>query len=136
MVDDLGMEQAPTGAVPTLLVVDDDEMVRTTTARILARAGYEVVQAANAAEALLRCEQGLVPDLVLSDVVMPGESGYDLARRLRDRHPDLAVLLFSGYTPAAIARHGMDGEGFPLLQKPVRAADLVAAVQDLVGAAA
>src|SRR5437763_13741844 len=100
------MDCAPTP--PTVLVVDDDEIVRSTTARILARAGYAVSEAATAGEALARCESAGGFDLMLSDVVMPGQSGYDLARAVTERSPQTNVLLISGYTPTAIARHGLD----------------------------
>src|SRR3954470_13363890 len=100
--------ESPGPSSPSVLVVDDDEIVRTTTARILTRAGYSVSEAASAGEAVARCESADAFDLVLSDVVMPGQSGYDLARAVRVMSPRTAVVLVSGYTPTAMARHGLD----------------------------
>jgi len=117
----------------TVLVVEDDEVVRGATTRILSAAGYAVAQAASAAEALERVERLDDLDLVISDVVMPGESGFELARRARELRPGAQILLMSGYTPTAMARHGIDGEVVRLLAKPVSRPDLLAAVEELVG---
>jgi two-component system, cell cycle sensor histidine kinase and response regulator CckA len=118
---------------PSVLVVEDDDVVRGATTRILSEAGYSVAQAANAAEALERCERLDTLDLLISDVVMPGPSGYELARRTQELCPEAAILLMSGYTPTAMARHGLDGEVFRLLAKPVGRRELLGAVCALVG---
>jgi two-component system, cell cycle sensor histidine kinase and response regulator CckA len=118
----------------TVLVVEDDEVVRGATTRILAAAGYAVAQAASAAEAIERCERLDELDLLITDVVMPGESGFELARRTRELRPDAQILLMSGYTPTAMARHGLDGEVFQVLAKPVSRPDLLAAVDEALGA--
>jgi signal transduction histidine kinase/CheY-like chemotaxis protein len=81
-----------------ILLTEDDESVRQSTQRMLTQAGYTVISAPNGPVALERFEQAVEPfDLLLSDVVMPGMSGSELARRLRERQPDLAVLYMSGY---------------------------------------
>jgi two-component system, cell cycle sensor histidine kinase and response regulator CckA len=81
-----------------ILLTEDDESVRQSTQRMLTQAGYTVITAPNGPVALERFEQAVEPfDLLLSDVVMPGMSGSELARRLRERQPDLAVLYMSGY---------------------------------------
>jgi two-component system KDP operon response regulator KdpE len=80
-----------------ILVVDDAPMVRTVTRRMLESGGYEVIEAADAAEALRLFEQER-PRVVLSDVVMPGMRGTDLARALRAIEPGVAVILVSGDT--------------------------------------
>ncbi len=81
-----------------ILVVDDEELVRTLTVQVLERAGYEVVGAGDAQLALDLLEEGRF-DLVLSDVVMPGLSGVELLNELRDTQPDLPVLLMTGGSP-------------------------------------
>jgi len=92
-----GMEEMPEGA-ETILLVEDEAFVREVTGEVLKSAGYEVLIARNAAEAtgvyVGRC--GGV-ELLLSDVVMPGENGRVLARRLQREHPQLKVLLVTGY---------------------------------------
>ncbi|TNC63109.1 PAS domain S-box protein [Rubellimicrobium roseum] len=101
------------------LLVDDEDLVRMSTADMLTDLGYEVVEATSAEEALRRMDEGLAPDLVVTDHLMPGLSGVDLARELRSRRPELPVLIVSGYAE-------MDGiaPGFPRLTKPFRAAEL------------
>ncbi len=117
-----------------VLVVDDDDMVRWSTARTLRRAGYDVLEAGGAEEALI-CMQEYGPrvTLVLSDVIMPKQSGYDLGRIVRSRWPETQVVLISGYTPVAMGRHGIETDGFPLLRKPVT--DLASAIAEMIGPA-
>jgi len=81
-----------------VLVVDDDELVRSLTVRVLERAGYSVVSAASAAHALELVGRDSI-DLVVSDVVMPGLTGVELLTELRSRKPDLPVLLMTGGSP-------------------------------------
>ncbi|MFI5302672.1 MAG: ATP-binding protein, partial [Polyangiales bacterium] len=101
----------------SILVVEDEAALRNVVRRTLTSVGYRVIVAANAAEALDVCSQR--PDqvqLVLTDVVMPGMSGRELAERLVTLCPTIKVLFMSGYTDEAIARHGVLGPGF--LRKP------------------
>ena len=126
---------APAEAAPDqvlVLVVDDDDMVRWSTARTLRRAGYDVLEAGGAEEALI-CMQEYAErvTLVLSDVIMPKQSGYDLGRIVQSRWPGTEVVLISGYTPVAMGRHGIETDGFPLLRKPVP--DLAEAIAQLIG---
>ena len=117
-----------------LLLVDDDDIVRSTSARLLRRAGYEVHEAASAEEALLCMQQhGSGVRLVLSDVVMPRQNGHSLAVSVREGWPEVEVVLFTGYTPVAMDRHGIDTGGFRVLQKPVL--DLPAFVAGVIGPA-
>jgi DNA-binding response OmpR family regulator len=120
---------APNGA--TILVVEDEDAIRTLTHRILTRHGYQVVEAASPAAAL---ELDVQPDLLLTDVVMPGMSGKALSDRLRESHPELPVLFMSGYTDNVMDRYGLDAAGDSLLHKPFNAQQLLSAVQDLLGA--
>ncbi|MBP1805218.1 PAS domain S-box protein [Rubellimicrobium aerolatum] len=118
-------ERAPAGG--TVLLVDDEDLVRASTAALLAELGFGVVEAASAGEALDRLDGGLAPDLVITDHLMPGMHGTDLARLLRARRPGLPVLVISGYA-------GVDGiaPDLPRLAKPFRRADLGTAVADLL----
>jgi CheY-like chemotaxis protein len=111
----------------TALLVDDEDLVRMSTADMLMDLGYEVVEAQSAEEALRMVQEGLRPDLVVTDHLMPGMSGVDLARDLRSRRPDLPVLIVSGYAEA-------DGvaPGLPRLTKPFRSAELAACLAALV----
>ena len=117
----------------TVVVVEDEDAIRTLTRRILSRQGYEVVEADTPEHALSLCE-AMKPDLLLTDVVMPGMSGKDLSERLRERHADLRVLFMSGYTDNALDRYGLDAGGDSLLQKPFNGRELLEAVQEALAA--
>ncbi|HOV85679.1 MAG TPA: response regulator [Syntrophobacteraceae bacterium] len=118
-------ERRQIGGGKRVLVVEDEESMRELLRTILSRLGFEVFVAANGGEALLRVEeQGLEPDLVLTDVVMPGMSGAVLAERLRRSQPDLKVLFMSGYTDDAIVHHRMSDHGTPFIQKPFSIDDI------------
>jgi CheY-like chemotaxis protein len=128
------LEPAPE-ATSTVLVVDDETAVRSTTARILARAGYEVLQAGSADQALAILHERGPVDAMLSDVVMPGANGFELAGAVRDISPSTAVLLFTAYTSAAIDRHNLRGTSEArLLQKPLERHELLDAVATAVAA--
>jgi len=103
----------------TILVAEDDEVLRPMVRTILRRQGYTVLDAPNVGDAVAcaAAHQGPI-HLLLSDVVMPGGSGRDLARRLAETRPDTKVLYVSGYTDDAIVHHGMLEPGLEYLQKP------------------
>ena len=108
-----------------ILVVEDEPSLRKLVGGMLTRMGYRVSVAANGDEALILVEKkGQVPDLLLTDVVMPGLSGAELAKRLRLVMPQLRVLYMSGYTNDAIVHHGVLDPGTPFIQKPMSAAAL------------
>src|SRR5829696_3225729 len=90
--------ESESGPASTVLVVDDETSVRSSTARLLARAGYEVLQASSADEALAILHERGPVDAMLSDVVMPGANGFELASAVRDIAPATSVLLFTAYT--------------------------------------
>ena len=106
-------------SVGLALVVDDHDMVRITTAELMTELGYEVIQARSAEEAAEHIGRGIHVDLIVTDQIMPGMSGVDLARIVRARSPRTLVLLVSGYS---------DPNGVPpdliCLHKPFRKADL------------
>jgi two-component system cell cycle sensor histidine kinase/response regulator CckA len=103
----------------TILLVEDEDHVRSAARGILRRQHYHVVDAKNGNEALLLCEQhaGII-DLLLTDVVMPNMSGVELARRIAAIRPVTKVLFMSGYTDDAVIRHGAVGTGITFVQKP------------------
>jgi len=112
-------QQAPLGGIETILVVEDDEEVRTTAVELLSDLGYRVLKAADAASALAIVESGIPIDLLFTDVVMPGPMrSPELARKARERLPGIGVLFTSGYTENAIVHGGRLDEGVNLLPKP------------------
>jgi CheY-like chemotaxis protein len=117
-----------------ILLVDDDEHVRSVIARILDRAGHDVTVAGNAREALSAADRiGKSLELLLTDVVMPGMGGVDLSRELRQRDPSLKVLLFSGYPGRDLEGLGSD-RGVEYLAKPVGPQELLERIDRLLGA--
>jgi CheY-like chemotaxis protein len=114
---EIGAEM-PTGD-ETILLVEDDLAVREVTRRILERQGYTLLEAQNGQEALrlLSHERGHI-SLLLADVIMPGMSGKELARKAVQISPDLKTLFMSGYTDETIAQHGVLEPGVAFLQKP------------------
>src|SRR5262249_45004768 len=102
----------------TVLLVEDEDAVRVLVRLVLGPQGYRVVEARNGNEALALAERHDGPiDLLISDVVMPGLSGPDLAGRLADRRPGLRVLFLSGYTEDEVLRRGVRGGAAAFLHK-------------------
>ncbi len=125
-------EDLPRGS-ETILVVEDEEEVRKLAAHILQRQGYKVLEAPQGGDALLICEQHQDPiHLMLTDVVMPGMSGHQLAKRLKSLQPEMEVLYMSGYTDNAIAQHGVLGEGVNYIQKPFTVDGLARKVREVL----
>jgi len=118
-----------------ILVVEDEDLIRNLAEQILIDRGYRVVTAASAAEALeLVGRLGAELDLLVTDIVMPGLSGLDLAQRLRRRQPKLPVLFMSGYSDSPLLRSGLAREGAAFLQKPFSADALERRVRELIDA--
>ena len=117
----------------TILVVDDNREIREVVDRVLAFAGYQVLTAEHGEDALrvLR-EHGGQVDLLLTDVVMPGLNGGELARRVAVSHPALRVLFTSGYADDAIARHGVLAQGVEFIAKPYSLQALAAKVREVL----
>jgi CheY-like chemotaxis protein len=111
-----------------VLLVDDEELVRLSTADMLADLGYRVVEAGSAEEALRMLDGGLTADILVSDHLMPGMTGSDLAREAMERRPGMPVLIVSGYADA----EGMAPD-LPRLTKPFRQADLAASLAAVTG---
>jgi signal transduction histidine kinase len=113
------------GGSETILVVEDDPFVRNYVNAQLIQLGYRALLAANGPEALAEIEKGLVFDLLLTDMIMPGGmNGRQLADAVRLRRPSVHVLYTSGYTEDAIIHHGRLDPGVLLLPKPYRRSDL------------
>ncbi len=117
-----------TGGAGLALLVDDEELVRETTATMLGELGYQVIEASAAEEALQRVEAGLRPTLLITDHLMPGMTGTDMALRLRERIPDLPVLIVSGYAEVESLAGSL-----PHLTKPFRQEELAASLRALNG---
>ena len=145
-----GQEEEPAGPPPparpatprarpgtTVLVVEDDDGVRQLTRRVLDQCGYTVVEARSGAEALELLGRGESPiAAMVSDMMMPGMSGIELATVVRRRWPGLPVLFLSGYTGADVADAGLHGPLQQFLQKPYSPDALAAAMHELLQRAA
>jgi CheY-like chemotaxis protein len=118
------------GGTETILVVEDDALVRNYVATQLAGLGYTTLTAANATEALEYIDGPKDFDLLFTDVIMPGSlNGRQLAEEALRRRPGLKVLYTSGYTENAIVHHGRLDPGVLLLAKPYRKSDLARMVR-------
>ncbi|MBI2838034.1 MAG: response regulator [Acidobacteria bacterium] len=118
------------GGTETVLVVEDDEAIRRLVGQFLSLRGYHVILHANALDALHAAAQHTDPiGLLLTDVVLPGLSGPELASRVAKMHPWLKVLYMSGYTDEAIMDHGLIEPGTAFLQKPFTPDALVGKVR-------
>jgi CheY-like chemotaxis protein len=122
------------GGCETVLVVEDDRLVRDYVLAQLHSLGYVTLQAANAAEALAIVASGEPFDLLFTDVIMPGKmNGRRLADELLKTRPDLKVVYTSGYTENAIIHHGRLDSGVLLLAKPYRKSDLARIIRKALG---
>jgi PAS domain S-box-containing protein len=114
----------------TVMVVEDEASVRDMTSTVLRRAGYDVTSVSDGAEALERLIGLTQPiDILVTDVVMPGMSGIDLAERVLDRFADAGVVLLSGYTAETLDLDRVVSRGAIFLSKPVNSTDLLDAVR-------
>jgi len=117
----------------TILLVEDDSQVRDLTRSILTARGYVVLAPADAQAALSMVEQDASKiRLLLTDVIMPGISGRELARQLLGRNPEIKVLYMSGYTENAIGQHGVLEPGTYFLQKPFTPPALTNKVREIL----
>lgn len=129
-------ERTRSGSVPTvggsetILLVEDEPQVRLLARRILSESGYSVIEAESGSEALVGATLHSGPiHLLISDVVLPGMNGPDVAERLQQARPDMKVLFMSGYTPDALLHHRITESGTPFLEKPFTRVGLAAVVR-------
>ena len=125
-------EAATLTRTETILLAEDDEMLRPLAKGLLKKLGYTVLDAENAERALGLASAHAGPiHLLVADVVMPGASGRELARQLAESRPDTKVLYVSGYTDDAIVHHGMLEPGLNFLQKPFNPGALARKVREV-----
>jgi signal transduction histidine kinase/ActR/RegA family two-component response regulator len=121
----------------TILLVEDEEMLRGLLKNVLEARGYTVLQAAHGEEAIRVCERrGSEIRLLLTDVVMPVKSGRELADWVRAHHPHIRLLYMSGYTEDAVLRHGVEADGAHFIQKPFATDALAQKVRQVLDAPA
>jgi signal transduction histidine kinase/ActR/RegA family two-component response regulator len=138
-VEDVSRDDGPSVARPrgteTILLVEDEEMVRRLALRILEQQGYTVFAASHPEDAVLFSdEHAETIDLLVTDVVMPGMGGRDLAERIVASRPGIKVLYVSGYTDDAISQHGVSDSVADLLQKPFTPSILAQKVREVLDA--
>jgi CheY-like chemotaxis protein len=128
--------QAPPGS-ETILLVEDDEAVRAMAKRVLDRDGYRVLEARSGVEALQVCEEseGAI-DLIVTDLVMPGLGGRDLAAHVRAQYPGARILFMSGYTEEAALQRSVLSSSESFLSKPFTPDVLARRVRELLDAGA
>jgi two-component system cell cycle sensor histidine kinase/response regulator CckA len=127
-------EQNPSPRGKTILLAEDDDQVRAMIRLVLAQQGYHVLDAADGRQALRLATEHTGPiHLLVTDVVMRGMSGPELAHSLEESHPDLKTLYMSGYPYEAMAKHGVAAPGAAALQKPFSSMDLARKVRQVLG---
>jgi CheY-like chemotaxis protein len=122
---------------PSILLVEDDDQVRRFIQTLLNGDGYRILQASTGAEGL-RVGQGAgrTLDLLLSDMLLPELSGFDLAMKLREDHPALKVILMTGYVEGEIVQRSVSELGAKFLDKPFQPAALRKLVRETLAAPA
>ncbi len=128
-----GAVRAPVTGTETVLLTEDDQLVRLLARTVLVRAGYAVLEAAGGQEALGLAESHSGPiHLLLTDVVMPDMNGRELMHRLAARRPDMKVLYVTGYSDEAVAQHGVLDPGTAFLPKPFTPEALTRKVREVL----
>jgi CheY-like chemotaxis protein len=136
-LDEAGGEPEIRGGSETILVVEDEPLVRALVLRALRTHGYRCLEAEEASDALRTLEhEGERVDLVITDVVMPGMSGGGLGDRLALLRPDLPVLYTSAYVDEDVIGRGLLEQGRPFLQKPCTPRELARKVREVLDGAA
>jgi len=115
-----------------ILLADDDERILGSLAAFLAAQGHHLRTASNGREAL-RCIEEKLPDLVISDIQMPEMDGVALLRAIRERFPDLPVVLMTGYATVNTAVAALRGRALDYLTKPIQLEELQASIERVAG---
>jgi PAS domain S-box-containing protein len=124
---------AEVAASETVLVAEDDELVRRVVTRVLRGAGYRVLVASDGAEALAMCEETSHPvDLLVTDVVMPGIGGKELATRVGGKFPGVKVLFMTGYTDDEVLRRGILDQDRAIILKPFSPDELLRRIRKVL----
>jgi len=124
----------PPWAHGTILLVEDETFLREVTCEILEITGYRVLKTRNAGEAITAFRQNkTIVKLLLTDVVLPGQNGRDLANDLRTICPNLRTIFISGYPENAVTRHGIQEDGMFYLPKPFSLQSLTRKVRQVLG---
>jgi CheY-like chemotaxis protein len=126
-------EEPEPGGAELVLLAEDEPAMREVTRRILARNGYQVITTANGHEAIktaTACHDRIA--ILLTDVIMPGMQGKEVAGHVRERHPDIAVLYMSGYTEGLLSAQGVLEPGINLIEKPFSEATLLRKVREVL----
>ena len=113
-------------------LAEDDESLRGFLARALERAGYEVTACADGEEAVAVLEENW--DLLLTDIVMPGIDGIEVARQAAARHPDLRIMFITGFAAVALAAGNQAPAGAKVLSKPIHLREIVSEVERMIAA--
>jgi two-component system cell cycle response regulator CpdR len=118
--------------MPRILLAEDDESLRGFLARALERAGYEVTACADGEEAVAVLEEDW--DLLLTDIVMPGIDGIEVARQAAARHPGLRIMFITGFAAVALAATDQAPAGAKVLSKPIHLREIVSEVERMIAA--
>jgi CheY-like chemotaxis protein len=122
-----------TGGKETILLVEDDEMVRALVRRVLREGGYDLLEASSPDEALQLCENNERSiDLLVTDIVMPGMRGDEMADILAPKRPEMKVIFTSGYTEEGVLRGTVAHSGSAFIQKPIDPIALTRAVREVL----
>ncbi|HSV03542.1 MAG TPA: response regulator [Phenylobacterium sp.] len=118
--------------MPRILLAEDDESLRGFLARALERAGYEVTACADGDEAAAHLDESF--DVLLTDIVMPGLDGIEVARLAAARHPGLRIMFITGFAAVALAAGDAALPGAKVLSKPIHLREIVAEVERMIAA--
>ncbi|HLZ75286.1 cell cycle two-component system response regulator CpdR [Phenylobacterium sp.] len=118
--------------MPRILLAEDDDSLRGFLARALERAGYEVTACADGEEAVAVLDQEW--DLLLTDIVMPGMDGIEVARQAAALHPDLRIMFITGFAAVALAAGSQAPAGAKVLSKPIHLREIVSEVERMIAA--
>ena len=119
--------------MPRILLAEDDDSLRGFLSRALERAGYEVTACADGDEAAAVLDQDW--DLLLTDIVMPGMDGIEVARLAAARHPGLRIMFITGFAAVALAAGDAAPPGAKVLSKPIHLREIVSEVERMIAAA-